>query len=79
MTEKNLTEEITYAKEHRDELLKQHRNRYLLINGKELVGAFDSFTSAAEEGLRLFGADGNFLVFHLLENEPLNLVMGAIL
>lgn len=43
------------------------------------MGSYDSYERAAEEGVRLYGLDANFLVYHLVEKEPLNFITEAAL
>ena len=62
-------------KEH---LLREHAGKFVLIYRQKFVNAFDTYKSAIEEGVRLFGAEGGFLVEHLLECEPVNFVMSAM-
>ena len=45
-------------------------------SGKQSI-SFDAYEKAAGEGVRKFGADKNFLVYHLVETEPLNFVYSA--
>lgn len=45
---------------------------------EKIINSFDSYEKASEEGVRLFGIDGNFLIYYLTENEPVNFVMEAI-
>lgn len=77
MAQKDLKENINFVKKNREELLKEHENKYLLVFQEKLVGAFDSYEKAAEEGVRLFGMEANFLVYHLVEKEPLNFIVEA--
>ena len=73
--QKDLKENINFVKKNKQELLKQHENKYLLVFEEKFVGAFDSYEKAAQEGVRLFGMDANFLVHHLVEKEPLNFIV----
>ncbi len=77
MAQKNFHENIDFVKKNREELLREHENKYLLVFREKLVGSFDTYERAAEEGVRLFGMDANFLVFHLVEKEPLNFIVEA--
>ena len=56
-----LDAENAFYEEHREKLQRQHPNRYVLIHGKELQGAYDTEEVAIDVGYRLFGA-GPFLV-----------------
>lgn len=79
MGEKDLKKNIDFVRKNREALLKEHRNKFILVFGEQLIGSFDTYERAAEEGVRLFGLDANFLVYHLVEKEPLNFIMEAIL
>jgi len=77
MVEKNLRAELQYVEDNRDKLISDHRGKYLLIRESDLVGSFDDYQGAAEEGVRLFGPEDNFLVYQALEQPPVNFVMEA--
>ncbi len=79
MAEKDLKANLEFVEKHKGLLLKEHRNKFLLVFEDELVGSYDTYEKAAEEGVRLFGIDDNFLVHHLVEKEPLNFIMEAAL
>jgi hypothetical protein len=77
MAQKDLSANIDFVNKNRNELLREHINKFLLVYQEKLVGAFDSYEKAAEEGVRLFGIDANFLVYYLAEMEPLNFIFEA--
>jgi len=79
MAEKDLKENFDFVNENRESLLKEHKNKFILIFEKKLVDSYDTYERAAEEGVRLYGVDANFLVYHLVEKEPLNFIMEATL
>lgn len=70
---------LEFVQKNKDQLLKEYKNKYLLVVGEKIVGSFDTYENAAAEGVRSFGIDGEFLVYHLTESEPLNFIMEAIL
>ena len=45
----------------RDEFVAKYPDRFLLIYGAELIGDFETFSDATDEGVRQFGT-GPFLV-----------------
>ena len=79
MTEKNLKENFEYVTNHKEELLREYNNKFILVFDKKVVGSFDTYENAAAEGIRLYGIEANFLVHQVVENEPLNFVMEALL
>jgi len=79
MGEKDLKANLAFVENNKDQLLKEYKNKYLLVFGEKVVGSFDTYENAAAEGVRAFGIEGKFLVYHLTETEPLNFIMEAIL
>ncbi|MBE3137091.1 MAG: hypothetical protein IMZ43_06855 [Thermoplasmata archaeon] len=79
MTDKDLKADIEFVQKQKDELLKCHANKFLLIHKQKVIGAFDDYASAASEGVRLYGTDGIFLVYQLMAKPPVNFVMEAAL
>ncbi len=77
MHQKNLEENIAFVEENKEKLLEEHFNKYLLVFHKKVIDAFDTYAKAAGEGVRQFGVDENFLVYHLIDTEPLNFVFSA--
>jgi hypothetical protein len=77
MALKDLSKNVNFVNENRELLLESHRGKYLLVYDGELVDAYDSYANAATEGVRRYGMDGNFLVYQILEQSPLNFVMSA--
>lgn len=79
MTEKDLGQNIAFVEQDKAALLAEHWNKFLLVHEGKLQQSFDTYEKAAEEGVRLFGLDGNFLVHHLIdkEKEVTNIVMSA--
>ena len=79
MAEKDLKANLDYVNKHKEELLKEHRNKFILVFNQEVVSSYDTYEKAAQEGVSTFGLDENFLVYHLLDEEPFNFLMEAIL
>ena len=67
-TDQILERELAHFSSIKDELLKNHPNKFALIKGEEFIGAFDSAANAYEEGVRRFGRDV-FLVKRISEKE----------
>ena len=64
-----LRTELEYFNSHRDELLCNHKFKFVLIKGDKLVNAFDTAQAAYEEGVAQFKSE-SFLVKQVLETEP---------
>ena len=79
MAEKDLKANIDFVKKNRETLLKEYEDKYVLVYEEKVVGSYDTYEKAAEEGVRQFGMDAIFLVLHLVEKEPLNFIMEATL
>ena len=79
MRQKNLKENIEFVQKNKGRFLKEYFNKYLLVCHKKVIDSFDTYEKAAEEGVRKLGVDENFLVYHLVETEPLNFVYSAVL
>ena len=77
MVEKDLRANLEFVEENKQILLKEHNNKFLLVHNQELVSSYDTYEKAAEAGINSFGLEANFLVYRLIEKEPLNFVMGA--
>lgn len=77
MRQKDLTEEFEFVKRNKKTLLEQYMNQYLLIYQQQVINAFDSYESAFREGVKKFGIDKNFLVFHHSNLEPLHIIYSA--
>lgn len=63
-----LEKEFKYFKDHQDELVKKHEGKYLVIVGKEVVGAYDSEIDAYTETKKRH-KPGTFLIQHWLPGE----------
>lgn len=56
-----LEKETKYFEQHKEELLKKFKGKYIIIVGEEVVGWFDSEKDAYFEAVQKYGA-GNFLI-----------------
>lgn len=61
--------ELTFFYAHRDEWLKDHREKWALVKGEELVDTFDSAENAYEAGVERYGTE-SFLVKQIIESDP---------
>jgi hypothetical protein len=72
MCNEALKENFEFVEKNKDNLLKKYLNKYLLVWHKGVVGSFDTYENAAREGVKKYGINEDFLVYHLQETEPLN-------
>ena len=79
MAEKDLKANFDFVTKNKERLLKYYRGKFVLVFDEAVVGSYDTYARAAEEGVRLYGLEANFLVYHLVEEEPLNFVVEDML
>ena len=60
--------EIAVYDRERERLEREHRGKFVLILGDEIVGIFDTFQVAADEAVRRFGR-GPYLIRHIPEEK----------
>jgi len=61
--------EIAYYKANKTDFLQKYEGKYALIKGRELLGVFDSPTSAYADGLKRLG-NVPMLIVHIQREEP---------
>lgn len=66
---KDLEKELQFFNAQKEEFLKHHEGKFVLIKEAQLVAAFDSSQDAYEEGVRRFG-NTPFLIKRVLKEEP---------
>ncbi len=49
MADQNLKREFDYFLSHKDELLKQYENKYIVIKAEKVIGVYDSEIEAYEK------------------------------
>ena len=76
---KKLEVSLEFVVKNKKRLLEEYRNKFILVFEEKVVGSYDTYENAAKEGVCLYGLDANFLVYHLVEKEPLNFIMEAAL
>ncbi len=69
MPEKLFEEEIAFFDAHREQLLTEHRGKFALIKGAELIGTFDTDENAYAEGGERFGSQP-FLIRRIEDHDP---------
>jgi hypothetical protein len=65
-----LEQELALFEQMKEELLKNHDEKFALIHGNEFVGAFDSAANAYEEGVKRFER-APFLVKRITRTEEI--------
>ncbi len=61
--------ELVSFQEKKEELLKEHQGKFVLIKGEEIVDFFDTAKNAYSEGAERFEKDTPFLVKQILKEE----------
>lgn len=56
-----------------------YNNKYILVHEQEVVSSFDTYESAAEEGVKAYGIEGGFLVHYVTDTIPVNFIASAII
>ena len=64
-----LETELKFFNANRAKWLADHKGKFVLVKGEELVGAFDTAENAYVEGVGRFG-NTPFLVKQILDEEP---------
>lgn len=73
-----LTAELETFQRHKESLLRESYDKYVLIHQEELAGTFDTEADAINEGYRRFG-NVPFLVKQVCPaDKPLNFVSGLV-
>ena len=63
-----LERELATFEKLKDELLKNHRDKFALIHGEDFIGAFDTPEAAYSAGIQAFGKEP-FLVKRIAAKE----------
>jgi hypothetical protein len=79
MAKEDLIKNKDYVTANLDKFLNLYRNKYILVNEQQVVGSFDTYEAAAEEGIVSFGIDSGFLVHYVTESNVVNFVSTALI
>lgn len=63
-----LKKELDFYHKNKEQYLKTHKDKFLLIKEEELVGAFDSQEEAYKVGVEKFGSEA-FLIRQVVSEE----------
>ena len=61
-----LTVELEYYEANKDDILNHHKGSFVLIRGREFIGAYTTEAEAYDAGVERFG-DEAFLIRHAIE------------
>ncbi len=64
-----LDKETEVFERMRDDLLKNHRGKFVVIHEEEFLGAFDTAQNAYGEGIRVVGTSEPFLVKQVVKEQ----------
>lgn len=79
MPEKDLAVNLKYVEDNKKELFKTYPDKFVIVYEQRILNSFDTYDAAATEAINNLGAEANFLIYHLVRQEPLNFVMEAAL
>ncbi len=65
-----LVVELEFYALHKNEWLKGHPGRYVVIKGGEVLSFYPTFEAAYSAGAGAWGISTDFLVKQIVENEP---------
>jgi hypothetical protein len=64
-----LSTELELYEAHKPEWLQSHRDEFVVVKGKGLLGFFTSFHEAYSAGVHEYGADADFLVKRVVPQD----------
>lgn len=79
MSNSKLSQSKKFVQENFEALLDRYRNKYILVYDGVVVGSFDNYETAAEEGIRNYGLDSGFLIQFMTDSTPVNFLSLAAL
>jgi hypothetical protein len=65
-----LEQELAFYGQHKSEWLPLHENQFVVVGGDTLLGFYEDYASAWEAGAKRFGAQANFLIKQVCQEEP---------
>lgn len=77
MAEKDLKANLEYVEKNRKKFFELYPNKFLIVYEQKVVNSFDTYEAAAEEAIRTYGTDADFLIYHMTEKDPTNFIMEA--
>ena len=78
MANSELEKNLEYVEKQRGDLLKKYAGKYLLVASQQVIGSFDDYEQAANEGLRQCVLETPFLVHFMNQEEQPCLVLSAL-
>ena len=68
--ESRLAHELELYRSQKDEWLRRHPGKYVVIKGAEVLDFYPNFEAAYTAGAGAWGVETDFLVKCIVENEP---------
>lgn len=68
-----------YLDKEKQNLLKIYNDKFVLIVDEKVVGSFDTYERAAEEGVSDYGMESGFLIDYLTDKDIVNFVSLALI
>jgi len=68
MDEHTLDIELAFYQKNKEQFLKDHPGKFVLIKGEEVYGFFDTDEQTYDEGIKRFHGE-SFFIEQILENE----------
>jgi hypothetical protein len=65
-----LSLETEFYENHKAEWLQNHRDKFVVVKGREVLGFFTTFHEAYSAGVQKYGIETDFLVKQILPQEP---------
>lgn len=75
----NLAKNQEFVNQNLENILNLYKNKYILVYEQQVVGSFDTYEAAAEEGINTYGLEGGFLVHYVTETTVVNFISTALL
>lgn len=74
MDKSKIDSNLEFVRSNFQKLLESYLNKYILVHDGAVIGSYDTYEAAAEEGVRAYGIDNDFLVEYISESQPVNYV-----
>jgi hypothetical protein len=79
MDKNKMTKNLDFVSRNLEQFKNIYLNKYILVVEEEVVGSFDTYEAAADQGINNYGTEGDFLVYYVTESIPVNFVSSALI